>query len=133
MSYKCYICGKEYNSPERAALCTIQCARGQRLELESLRTEIDNDISNLRAKVTRFNEICTTESINIQVSRDYKNIDRTTTENIPDTDNTDDEDIDDWGDDFDDEDDTSTPNLNIPDKLTLVDMVKLLKTLFEED
>ena len=132
MSYKCYICDREYNSPERAALCTIQCARGQRLELESLRTEIDNDISNLRAKIARFNEICTTESINIQVSRDYKNIDRTTTENIPDTDNTDDV-VDDWGDEFDEDDDTPTPNLNIPDKLTLADMVKILKTIFEED
>ena len=35
--FKCYICGKEYETPIDAANCTIECTKKQEIEKEELR------------------------------------------------------------------------------------------------
>jgi hypothetical protein len=35
--FKCYICGKEYETPIEAANCTIECTKKQEIEKEELR------------------------------------------------------------------------------------------------
>ena len=34
--FKCYICGKEYETPIEAANCTIDCTKKQEIEKEEL-------------------------------------------------------------------------------------------------
>lgn len=50
MSYKCYICGKEYSSPVEAANCTLTCHKKlqEQQELRELEISISNMFSDLQ-------------------------------------------------------------------------------------
>lgn len=55
--YKCYICGKEYNTPIEAANCTIKCNEHKNKEYNELMNTIVNKYNELQTLCDKFNSI----------------------------------------------------------------------------
>ena len=74
MMFKCYICGKEYETPIEAANCTIECNKKQEIEKEEqrrkaieeqrrkeslkvLRDTITKQYEGLKNNINKYNEL----------------------------------------------------------------------------
>ena len=73
MSYKCYICGKEYGSPREAANCTLECSNKmeeseKQAKLKELRDKIDSGYKELKNLCKQYSDISTTESVDISLN-----------------------------------------------------------------
>ena len=85
MMFKCYICGKEYETPIEAANCTIECTKKQEIEKEEqrrkaieeqrrkeslkvLRDTITKQYKGLKNNINKYNELGPDNLINIKLS-----------------------------------------------------------------
>lgn len=83
--FKCYICGKEYETPIEAANCTIECTKKQEIEKEEqrrkaieeqrrkeslkvLRDTITKQYKGLKNNINKYNELGPDNLINIKLS-----------------------------------------------------------------
>lgn len=65
--YKCYICGRTYNSPVDAANCTISCSKKAenaniQKELQELREKIAVTYKSLKTLCENYNNLSKTEN-----------------------------------------------------------------------
>ncbi len=65
--YKCYICGRTYNSPVDAANCTISCSKKEenanvQKELQELREKIAVTYKSLKTLCENYNNLSKTEN-----------------------------------------------------------------------
>ena len=73
MSYKCYICGKEYETPKEAANCTISCANKaeeseRKAKLKEIRNKIDIGYKELKDLCKQYSDISTDESVDVSLN-----------------------------------------------------------------
>lgn len=83
--FKCYICGKEYETPIEAANCTIECTKKQEIEKEEqrrkaieeqrrkeslkvLRDTITKQYEGLKNNINKYNELGPDNLINVKLS-----------------------------------------------------------------
>lgn len=77
--FKCYICGKEYESPVEAAKCTINCNEKAEKEeakkkevLKTLRDTITSQYTGLKNNIKKYNELSNTEELEITLNTNTK-------------------------------------------------------------
>lgn len=76
--YKCYICGRTYNSPVDAANCTISCNKKEenanvQKELQEIANKIDGTYKELKNLCEHYSNLSKTETIVAILNRYDKN------------------------------------------------------------
>ncbi len=70
--FKCYICGKEYETPIEAANCTIKCDEKEKARKKELLTTLKDTITRqytaLENNIRKYNNLNPDEPINIKLS-----------------------------------------------------------------
>lgn len=73
MLYKCYICGREYESARDAANCTLNCSNKaeeseKEAKLKEIRDKIDIRYKELKDLCKQYSDISTTEFVDISLT-----------------------------------------------------------------